>query len=1235
MTSITNIGVDVGGTFTDVTAITADGQVLAAKVLTTPDDYASGIVRGIEQACGTEPLSPHIVVHGTTVATNAILSTTGLGRAAVVTTEGFRDVLAIGRTKRPNFYDLDWDKPSPVVPRSLVFEVNERVEPDGTVSVEPAREDLDALVELLAAAAVTAVAVCLVNSYANPHNEQVIAEHLAAAGLGVPIVCSTSLTREVQEFERFSTAALNAVLLEPVGRYVRELGAVLEARHAVALLVMQSNGGLIPARVASERPVALLESGPAAGALGAAQTAVALGLDKVIGFDMGGTTAKACLVEHGQPREAADYEVGGELSSTSPLLRGGGHAVRLPCIELSEVGAGGGSIAWVDDAGVLHVGPESAGSTPGPACYGRGGTQPTVADAQLVLGYLPETGLGGGSVTLSRRDAEAAIRHAVAEPLGVSVEEAAFGIYEISNATMARAIRAVSVERGYDVTSFAAVAFGGSGPLHAVATARALGIRRVIVPVLGGVFSALAMTAAEVRRDAAVSVQWSLATLTADLLDGELAGLEHELGDELVAMGFDRDQVMFRRAVDARYVGQSGRLEIAIAKDPSPRQIRADFAELHRQRFAHDEPDGAVELVTLRVTAVAPVAHPNPGEVHTSPSDGRRTTSAFFSDGGWQVTDVLRSRNELVASRSGPLLIDEEHTTILVPPGCTVRLGSQSTVEIDIPDSTVHQTDEVTGLSMEIVRHRLEALVDDMATLIPQTARSIIARESHDFSTALCAPDGSLIAQGLGGLVHLGSVPGAIAAVLARYPVMTPGDMFVLNDPYEGGTHLPDYIVVAPLFGGRELLGFAIAISHHSDVGGGVPGGHATGATDLFQEGVIVPPVRLVRGGIVDDDIWRIIGRNTRTPVDVRGDLHAQMAACRRAEQELSRLAAEVGSDPLARAMGALVEYTERLTRASISRLPAGRWTATDHLDEDGSGEVVDLVVDLVIDGDHVRADFSRSSPQVANGLNCNDGTLASAVYLGFRCILDTPIPDNAGFGRCFTITAEPGTIVSARDPAPVAARGLTAFRLADLMFKVLADVAPGIVWAAGEGGLSVVTIGGVGPRGWYLLMDTVGGGSGARPTKDGLQGIAPAIGNVRNNSVEAIERDFPVRIVRYGFVADTGGRGEFRGANAMVKEYEFLADKAVAFCRSDRRRIQPWGLCDGEPGAPSAVDLRRAGDAEWVSLPVAHRFELRRGDRLRVATAGGGGYGPPSARSEDAVREDLREGNVAVSQDA
>lgn len=1218
------VAVDIGGTFTDVAILFPDGLIRTAKALSTPPNYEKGVLAAIAAVLPADQPMPPVVVHGTTVATNAVLSGYGIGKAALITTEGFRDVLEIARGKRADADDINWDKPPPVVPRHRVLELDERTSADGKVLAIPAPEALAELAAAVAALEVEAVAVSLLNSYAQPANETLVASYLRDAGCARFVTASTELTQTSGEYERTSTAALNAVLLPVVHDYLSALQRALGGEHGPSLFVMNSNGGLLPSGLAARNPVALVESGPAAGVLGAADTAVRSSLRNVIAFDMGGTTAKACLVEDGNPREAADYEVGGEINNADRVHRGGGYTISLPCFEISEIGAGGGSIAWIDSGGALRVGPQSAGASPGPACYGLGGVEPTVTDANLFLGYLPAGQLDSG-INLDV-DASATAIARIADPLGLGLEDAALAIRAVANASMVRALRSVSVERGRDPSQYAMVVFGGAGPSHAVSLAQELGVRRVVVPAAAGVFSAMGMLSANLRRDRVTSVAWNLRETQSAVIDAEFERLTAEVRAELESSGVDLDAAVAERHVEMMYSSQLWRISVKVDDPIDIATVLRRFEHEFRTLHGH-VPDESPSIVTARVSLVVPLGSAQQ-HIEPPPRVTGTTRRAYFGGGGAVEVEVVSSRQALAESKAGPFVLEEGDSSVLVPPGCTAQLHDEGLVVIEVGDATTGVVLSRPAVALELVRHKLESIADEMALTVFSTSRSLMV-QNWDFAAAIGTPGGVLAARGVGPGLHVATLPTAVRALEAAYPDgLEPGDVVVLNDPYQGGTHLPDIVMIAPLHTeADEMIGYSFSIAHHSDVGGGTPGSHAAGYEDLFQEGTIIPPVRLMRRGEIDHDIWRMILRNTRTPTDVAGDLQAQLAAHNVARRHLRAMAAEMGVDNLISSMGELLDYAERRTRAAIQQLPDGHYAATDYIDTDGvTGHRVTLSVDLEIRDSKMTADFSQSSPQVRNGINCNWSVVASAVYDTVRLVIEQGIPHNAGFERCFDIRTAPGTILDPKFPAPVASRAVPWHRLHDVMGRALADACPGRMWAAGEGGVSLVTFGGHRGSESWVLIDMVGSGTGARPGKDGIEGASWGV----NIPIEDIERRYPIRIRQYGYVPGTGGRGKFRGTNAVVREWELLDERARVYVRNDRRVHRPFGLAGGEPGAGSQAEVLRVGSDVWERLPSSFStFDMLRGDRLRIQAAGGGGYGNPSERPAELQARDVMEDRV------
>ena len=714
------VGVDIGGTFTDVVALTEGGRAAVVKVASTPDDFGRSVLHGLAEARAELDLPAAGVaeiVHGFTVATNAILE--GKGAAmALITTEGFRDVLEIARLRVPRLYDLAYRKPPPLVERRLRLEVRERVDARGRVLVPLDAGEVERAVAAVQEAGVSSVAVCLLHSYANPEHERRIGAALRAALPDLDVSLSCELLPEAREYERTSTTVINGYIRPVVARYLERLVAELRrAGTAAPVTVMQSNGGLMPVELAARKPMYCIESGPAAGVIGAAEIGARLGQADLISFDMGGTTAKASIVEGGQVLLAPECEVGGGMNAGHRLLRGAGYVLRVPTIDIAEVSAGGGSIAWADRAGGLQIGPRSAGAVPGPVCYGAGGTEPTVSDADVALGFLNPEHLLGGSFPIDAGRARAALRERLAAPAGLTETEAAWGVHTLANVKMGGALRAVSSERGRDPRRFAMIAFGGSGPVHAAGLAASLGIGHVIVPPSPGVFSAFGLLFAEVEHHFVQTLNQPLAALDLERANAILERIGDECRALLAREGFTGARQRLQTQIDARYEGQTSELTVDLPVDrfntAALPEIASAFTREHRRSYGYsvEEP---VQVASLRVIGhgVAdrgrPEAASGPGDVprttrpaHPSAdpchgdtsrtagaacpppapgpgSDSAATVSAcppadrrvyFGPRHGWITTPVV-GRSALGADAdAGPLIVEEYDSTTVVPPG--------------------------------------------------------------------------------------------------------------------------------------------------------------------------------------------------------------------------------------------------------------------------------------------------------------------------------------------------------------------------------------------------------------------------------------------------------------------------------------------------------------------------------------------------------------------------------------
>jgi N-methylhydantoinase A len=691
-TAVFRLGIDIGGTFTDIVATDAAGRVLTKKVSSTPRDYGLGISVGVGELMrdyGIRPEQIIEVVHATTVATNAVLE--GKGAAtALITTEGFRDVLEFRRVRVPELYNLDYVKPKPLVPRRLRFEVRERLGPLGEVRVPLADETAAEAARRIAASGARSVAICLLHAYANGAHERRVRD-IAKEILGPEIflTCSHEILPEIREYERTSTTVVNAFLGPVMDSYLRGLRDRLFALDIrCPLHVLTSGGGQMSVAAAMRKPAYLVESGPAAGVIAVARIAKQANLPNVITLDMGGTTAKTAIVENGEPIKTAEYEVGAGINLSSKLVKGAGYAIKLPFIDVSEIGAGGGSLIHFDKGGLLKVGPESAGSEPGPVCYGRGGKQATLTDALLVLGYINPQALVGGNLALDAAQASGVFARDVADRLGRPAAEAAHGILAVSVANMVRSVKSVSTYRGRDPRGYTLVAFGGNGPIVAAAIARDIGIRRILVPPSPGVLSAFGLLVAENEYEFVRSCPGELDALDATALKAKMLELEREARAALAGDGFDPATVGVRFFADLRYTGQAFELTVPVDHGASPdlAKLGAAFHDEHLRTFAHHAPGEAVEMVSLRIVARVPrpaLAHFTHAADLAAPPP--RTRDVYFGPTfGMCTTPVLRRAELGQTARSGPMIVEEYDATCVVPPDCKAHVDGGGNLVLEI-----------------------------------------------------------------------------------------------------------------------------------------------------------------------------------------------------------------------------------------------------------------------------------------------------------------------------------------------------------------------------------------------------------------------------------------------------------------------------------------------------------------------------------------------------------------------
>jgi N-methylhydantoinase A len=679
------IGVDIGGTFTDVALVDdVSGHIGVAKVPTTPRDLTEGVLCAVKMAMRRYDVAAAevgLLSHATTVVTNAILEESG-ARAALITTRGFRDVLELRRSARADLYDLFQDAPATLIPRRRRFEITERVGADGEIVTPLAEDEIDGLIAALKAARVDAIAISLIFSFLNPEHERRLGARLQPALPGLPVYLSSEVLPEIKEFERSSTTAICAYVGPILASYLARLEQATRSLALPPLYLMGSNGGILEAAEAMAMPAMAVESGPAAGVVAAALVARQTGRLDLLSFDMGGTTAKASLIRAGRYETTPEYEVGGGSSMTR-WMNGTGHPIRVPVIDLAEVSAGGGSIAWVDRAGALRVGPKSAGAEPGPVCYARGGTEPTVTDCNLLLGYLDRGSLLGGDLSIDHAAAEAAVRKRLAEPLGVDVRTAAAAVIDVVNHAMAEVLKIVSLQRGHDPRDFVLAAFGGAGPLHCAALAAELGIAEIICPPIPGAFSALGLIGTDLKRDYVRTVYTTTSVAESAALESAFVALESAGAAMLDRAGIAFDRRRFERSVDARYARQSYELSVPVpahAIDPAALQeIAETFHDRHRHTYGHDNRSEPVQIVNVRLAAIgvtAPLVIRDKVALSATDAVKSKRQVWFRATGAVDATIYDRKRLPAEWQAPGPVVIESLESTILVPPGWQVRMDA-------------------------------------------------------------------------------------------------------------------------------------------------------------------------------------------------------------------------------------------------------------------------------------------------------------------------------------------------------------------------------------------------------------------------------------------------------------------------------------------------------------------------------------------------------------------------------
>ena len=1247
------IGFDIGGTFTDFILLDATANdIRLHKCLTTPDDPSVGALEGLGQIVADAGLTLAEVgeiVHGTTLVTNALIERKG-ARLGLITTEGFRDILEMGTEQRYDIYDLFLQYPDPLVPRRRRLEVPERIDRDGATVVPLDEDAVRAAAARLLAEGCESVAVCFLHAYRNPAHERRAGEVIRAAFPDLAVSLSSDVVSEMWEYQRLVTTCANAFVQPLMDRYLRRLERELWQRgFRGALTLMHSAGGLVSPETARAFPIRLLESGPAGGGLATAFFGRLAGKDDVISFDMGGTTAKACLIEDGAAAVASSMEA----ARVHRFKKGSGLPIRAPVIDMIEIGAGGGSIASVDEVGLLRVGPHSAGAAPGPACYGRGGTEPTVTDANLVLGYYDPGFFLGGRMALDVAAATAALAK-VGAPLGLDAVQTAWGIHRVVTESMAAAARIHIVEKGRDPRRYAMVGFGGAGPAHAAGVARALGCTELLIPPASGAASALGFLAAPLSFDQVRSLPVRLDAPGAGAqVETVLAELATEAAARLTAAGITPAEVVTERSADMRLLGQLHEINVPLPASPVDDAalpgIRAAFATAYAARYTSVYEGVGIQFVSLRVRCRGPVPSLQVGRSAaasgTTPQKGTRR--AWFGD-GWVETPVYdRYALPLDTPIPGPAIIEERESTTVIAPGDTLTADATGTlrIRIAVPMPAAARITAETPLaqavalidsdpvSLEIMWARLVTVVEEMWHTIVRTAFSLIVSEAQDFATDLLDPSGESLAHSPRAMpVFNLTVPIAVKAMLKRYPPETlrPGDVLITNDPWLCAGHLFDIAVVTPVFRGTDLVALTATVGHVGDIGGTKD---SLRAREIYDEGFQIPPMFLYRAGVPNDDLFTLLGENVRKPEEVLGDIHSFVAANQLGADRLLAFMADYAMHDLRALAQVVQDRAEKAIRDAIRALPDGAYRST--VENNPLGARLSYPLEITVAGDTLKVDFTGAPPQMAQGgLNCTWSYAAAHATYPLKCILSPGTRSNAGCYRPFEVVLPPGSILNADRPAAVNLRTRTGWYIAPNIFRALSAAAPGGVQAM-TGLPKSLSLYGREPDGTtYTDHFFSGGGQGAGAGSDGKSALLYPT-SAANTSIELVETRAPVLVLEKSLVTDSGGAGRHRGGLGTRIRIRKLRDDGVPMLVGvypEGVGLENPGLFGGQPGGPArgvvhhhdGELLHDCGAGELVTLTDNIAV-------VEVLIAGGSGYGDPAQRGRQNLEDDVADGYVSL----
>jgi 5-oxoprolinase (ATP-hydrolysing) len=1188
--------IDRGGTFTDVVARRPDGRLAALKLLSEDRErYRDAAVEGIRRLLGVAPGEAipgeaiEVVKMGTTVATNALLERKG-ERTVLFTTRGFRDALRIAYQNRPRLFDRRIVLPELLY--SKVVEVDERIGARGEVLAALDEEQARRELEAAHGEGFRSVAIVLMHAYRYPQHEKRLAETARALGYD-QVSASHEVSPLMKLVSRGDTTVVDAYLSPILRRYVAQVASELQG---VRLMFMQSNGGLTDARRFAGKDSIL--SGPAAGVVGAVKTSSSAGFDRIIAFDMGGTSTD---VSH----YAGDFERTFEAQVA-------GVRVRAPMMGIHTVAAGGGSILHFDGSR-YRVGPDSAGADPGPACYRRNGPL-TVTDCNVMLGkiqprYFPAVFGPDGKSPLDAAAVQAKfaklaedIRRATGDTR--RPEQVAEGFVEIAVGNMAEAIKKISVQRGHDVTGYTLCCFGGAAGQHACLVADALGMTRIFIHPLAGVLSAYGMGLADTVAMRERTVELRLEQRGLRDLELALAQLARAARDELLSQGVGSEVRVVER-VHLRYEGTDSALPVRFA---SVEDMAAQFETEYRKRYSFLMPGRSLIAESVSVEAVG--AADAPEEVSGSARRGELRPEEWVAvhTGGKLVRAPVFLRERLAQGDRipGPAIVAESNSTTVIEPGWRAEITRLDHMLIERVEAAARAAaigTQVDPVRLEVFNNLYMSIAEQMGLRLANTAHSVNIKERLDFSCAVFDQQGALIANAPHMPVHLGSMGESVRAVIRENRErMKPGDVYALNAPYNGGTHLPDVTVITPVFdsAGRSILFYVGSRGHHADIGGTTPGSMPPNSKVVEEEGVLIDNFLLVESGRLREKEAVALLSSGRYPArnveQNMADLRAMIAANEKGAQELQRMVGDFGLEVVHAYMGHVQDNAEEAVRRVIGALKDGEFRY-----EMDNGAVIRVRIAIDRKARSAVLDFTGTSPQLPSNFNAPPAVCTAAVLYVFRTLVEDEIPMNAGCLKPLEVVIPEGSMLRPRYPAAVVAGNVeTSQCVTDALYGALGAL------AASCGTMNNFTFG----DDTYQYYETVAGGSGAGEGFDGADAVQTHMTNSRLTDPEVLEWRFPVLLESFEIRRGSGGAGRWRGGDGAVRRVRFL-EPMVAAILSEHRRIAPPGMAGGSSGATGRNWVRRA-DGTVVELGACDQIEMHPGDCFVIETPGGGGYGRP-----------------------